>query len=38
MVVIEKSKSITSKIILKKPKAGNKEKVKTKTSEMDVNF
>jgi len=38
MVVIEKNKSIISKIILKKPKVGNKVKVKIKTSEVEVNF
>ncbi len=38
MVEVEKSKPITLKTILKRPKRENKEKVKVKTSEIEVNF
>jgi len=38
MVVIEKSKSIISKMILKKLKVRNKLKVETETSEVNVNL
>ena len=38
MIEVEESKSITSKIILKKFKIGNKEEVETETSEVNVNL
>ena len=38
MVAIEKSKPIILKIILKKPKVGDKEKVEIETSEVDINL
>ena len=38
LIVIEKSKPIILKIILKKPKVEDKEKVKIEISEVDVNL
>jgi len=38
LIAIEKSKPITSKIILKKSKVGNKEKVETETLEVEINL
>ncbi len=38
MIEVEKSKSITSKTFLKKSKIGNKEKVETETSKVEVNL
>ena len=38
MLEIEKNKPITPKMILKKPKVGDKEKVKTETLEIEINL
>ena len=38
MIVIKKDKPIISKTILKKPRVGDKEKVKTETLEIDINL
>jgi len=38
MLEVEESKTITPKIILKKPKVGDKVKVEIKTSEVKVNL
>ena len=38
MIEVKKSKPITSKIILKKSKTGDKKEVETKTSEVNVNL
>jgi len=35
---VEENKPITSKTILKKPKVGDKAKVETETSEIEVNL
>jgi len=38
IIEVKESKPIIPKIILKRPKVGNKEEVKTETLKMDVNF
>ncbi len=38
MIEIEKNKPITSKMILKKPKVGDKKEVETEISEVEVNL
>ena len=38
MLEVEESKPITSKIILKKPKVRDKEKVETEISKVNVNL
>jgi len=38
MLEVEESKPITSKIILKKPKVGDKVKIETETPEVKVNL